>query len=197
MIEIKNLSKTYHKKNILNNINLKIEEGSLTLLTGENGSGKSTLLKIIGGLIYPNNKKSIKCDYISSFLTEKFMLPRNLKVKYYINFLQKLYFIKLDYYIEYLNIPIDKKIKELSKGNLQKLGLLYVIASNNKVILLDEPTEGMDRELKKKFISVISKLHKDGHTIVISTHDKADYSRMNPTILKVEEGNTSEIVKNN
>ena len=196
MIEIKKLSKTYHKKNILNNINLTIEEGSLTLLTGENGSGKSTLLKIIGGLIYPDNKKCINCDYISSFLPEKFMLPRNLKVKYYINFLQKLYFTKLDYYIEYLNIPIDKKIKELSKGNLQKLGLLYVIASNNKVILLDEPTEGMDKELKKKFIGVISKLHKDGHTIVVSTHDKADYSRMNPTILKVEEGDIDEIVKN-
>lgn len=196
MIEINNLNKTYHKKNILNNVNLKIEDGSITLLTGENGSGKSTLLKIIGEIIYPDNKKSINLNYISSFLPEKFMLPRNLKVKYYINFLQNLYLIKLDSYVEFLNVPLDKKIKELSKGNLQKLGLLYVISSKNKLILLDEPTEGMDKELKKKFISVISKLHKEGHTIIISTHDKSDYFRMNPNIIKIEGGNVIEIIKN-
>lgn len=196
MIEINNLNKTYHKKKILNNVNLKIEDGSITLLTGENGSGKSTLLKIIGGIIYPDNKKSINLNYISSFLPEKFMLPRNLKVKYYINFLQNLYLIKLDSYVEFLNVPLDKKIKELSKGNLQKLGLLYVIASKNKLILLDEPTEGMDKELRKKFVSVISKLHKEGHTIIISTHDKADYFRMNPNVIKIEGGNVIEIIKN-
>ncbi len=195
MIEINNLSKTYGRKIILKDVNLKIEEGSITLLIGENGSGKSTLLKIIGGIIKADNKKSINNNIISSYLPEKFMLPRNLRVSYYINFLENLYLIKLGYYIDFLNIPVSKKIKELSKGNLQKLGLLYVIASNNNLILLDEPTEGMDKELKKKFISVIAKLHKEGKTIIVSTHDKGDYSRMNPNIVNIKEGNAVEVVK--
>lgn len=194
MIKLNKLIKKYNHKIILNDVNLTINDGDLVLLLGENGSGKSTLLKIIGNVIYPEKSEMLRSYEILSYLPEKFTLPKNLSVRYYINFLEELYYVSLKDYVNYLEIP-NKKIRELSKGNLQKLGLLYIIASNNDLILLDEPTEGMDKELKKKFIQVINKLHKDNRTIIVSTHDRSDYTRMNPRIIEVVKGNVNEIIK--
>ncbi len=195
MIKTINLKKTYNHKVILKDVNLEFDNASVILLVGHNGSGKSTLLKLIGSIIYPDNKNMIETVESSCYIPEKFNLPRSLSVKYYIKFLENLFLVRLDYFIDYLDIPLKKKVRELSKGNLQKLALLYVIASNKKLILLDEPCEGMDKDLKKKFISIISRLVKDNKTVIISTHDKGDYSRMSPRIINIEDGVANEVIK--
>ena len=193
MIEFINAKKCYCNKIIIDNINLVINDGDFILLIGKNGSGKSTILKLIAGVINID-KKMIYKNLYNAYLPEKFSLPRNLYVKEFILFLEETFNIDLSYYINYLVIP-NKKIKELSKGNLQKLGIITMISSKLNTILLDEPTEGMDNELKKKYLFLIKDLHKKGKTIIISTHNPKDYISLNPRKIYLNEGKIYEDIK--
>jgi ABC-type multidrug transport system ATPase subunit len=190
MIKFEEVSKNYYDKKILEKINIDINSGEFVLLVGDNGTGKSTLLKLLSHVIYPSCKKIIKSDMFNAYLPEKFSLPKTLTVKEFVDFLES-YFVKNLYdYLTYLDIP-NKRIGSLSKGNLQKLGLLTVIASNNNTILLDEPCEGMDESLKKKFIEILKKL-KNSKTIIISTHSPSFYKTFKPRILYFKDGNIYE-----
>ena len=191
MIEFREASKTYLNKTILDKINLKINDGDFILLIGENGSGKSTMIKIISGLIKANNKNMVMHNECNAYLPEKFSLPRNINTKDFIKFLEETFNTDLSYYIRYLIIP-NKKIGELSKGNLQKLGLISLIASKLDTLILDEPTEGMDSEVKKKYLELIKILNKEGKTIIISTHNPKDYAKFNLRKIYVKGGNISE-----
>lgn len=185
-MKITNISKKFKHKQILNNITLEINEGDFVLLLGINGSGKSTIIKLLSGLIRTEDFKEIKLDSVA-YLPEKLTLPKTIAVKDYVRYLESENTIDLTYYINYLNIP-NKLIKELSKGNLQKLGLLYLISSKKKYLLLDEPTEGMDVDLKKKFIDILRQEHEKGKTIIVSTHQKKDYTRLNPIQINIKDG---------
>lgn len=190
MIEFINVTKKYFLKTILKNINFKIKDGTINLLIGENGSGKSTILKLISKTIYPSSGKiyvNNKCVYIQ----EKYNLPRHINSYDYINFLERINYIDLSYYVKLFDIP-NLEIKKLSKGNLQKLSLISAIASKASIILLDEPTEGMDKNMKEKYLKEIVKLEKKGKTIVISTHDILDYSMMKTNTLYLSGGNLIE-----
>ena len=176
-MRIFNISKSYKKKKILNKAQIEINKGDFILLMGSNGSGKSTLIKLLSGLIRTDDNKEIKLSSVG-YLPEKFTLPKTLAVKDFIDYLEKDNNINLDTYIRSLEIPY-KNIKELSKGNLQKLGLLYLVSCKKDYLILDEPTEGMDINLKRKFISILKELNKKGKTIIISTHSKGEYARIN------------------
>ncbi len=187
MIILKEANKSYYNKNILKDINLSINDNDFILLVGDNGSGKSTLLKLLAHTIYPNTKGSINCDVFNAYLPEKFSLPKNITVNKYIRFLEDYYSTNLNNIVSVLEIPYIK-ISELSKGNLQKLGLITIIASNLNTVLLDEPCEGMDKELKKKFIEILKELKKRNKTIIISTHDVKLYKNFDKRIIYVNKG---------
>jgi ABC-2 type transport system ATP-binding protein len=184
-------SKKYNAKEVFNNVNLEISDNEFVLLIGENGSGKSTLLKSISGLIYPEKENMIYKNNYNAYLPEKFSLPKNLTVKEFVSFLEDFFKIDLSYYVNNLVIP-NLKIKELSKGNLQKLGIISIIATKLSTIILDEPTEGMDVELKKKFIDILKILHKEGKTIIISTHNPKDYNSFKCRKIFMKDGNIYE-----
>ncbi len=183
---ITDIKKTYKNKTVLDNISLEINKGDFIILLGINGSGKSTLIKLFSGLIKTDQNKEIKFNSVA-YLPEKFTLPKTISVKDYIKYLEHDNRIDLSYYVNYLDIPF-KLIKELSKGNLQKLGLLYLISSKQEYLLLDEPTEGMDQDLKKKFVEILKDLHQKGKTIIISSHQKKDYQKIKYREIVVKEG---------
>lgn len=186
MIKFINICKKYLNKIILNDISFTLENNSFTLLVGENGSGKSTILKLISKHIQKTSGK-IDVDGSVAYLQEKYTLPRHIDVKTYISFLESLYNVDLSYYVKYLDIP-KIKIRELSKGNLQKLGIISLIASKAEILLLDEPSEGMDSETKKKFLNILSTFKKEKKTIVISTHDPKDYIKLKTNTIYLREG---------
>jgi ABC-2 type transport system ATP-binding protein len=190
MIKFINVYKKYLNKIVLNDISFTLENNSFTLLVGENGSGKSTILKLISKHIQKTSGK-IDVDGSVAYLQEKYTLPRHIDVKTYISFLESLYNVDLSYYVKYLDIP-KIKIRELSKGNLQKLGIISLIASKAEILLLDEPSEGMDSETKKKFLSILSTFKKEDKTIVISTHDPKDYIKLKTNTIYLREGTICE-----
>ena len=190
MIKFINVYKKYLNKIVLNDISFILENNSFTLLVGENGSGKSTILKLISKHIQKTSGK-IDVDGSVAYLQEKYTLPRHIDVKTYISFLESLYNVDLSYYVKYLDIP-KIKIRELSKGNLQKLGIISLIASKAEILLLDEPSEGMDSETKKKFLNILSTFKKENKTIVISTHDPKDYIKLKTNTIYLREGTICE-----
>ncbi len=187
MIEMKKLWFTYpNGHEVLNNISLKIEKGSFTVVMGENGCGKTTLLKHINGLLRPG-KGSIHIQgkdihhlhveelakdigYLSQNPNDYLFLPT---VEEEIKYTQQHLGIDDDGWVENLfdrlGIGEFRKMnpRDLSTGERQKVALASVLASNPKIILLDEPTRGLDYQLKENLGEILKGLIREGTTIVM------------------------------
>lgn len=180
-IEAKNVTKRYGKKIILDNISLTIKQGEVIGIVGKNGVGKSTLLKILMGLIRINDgkvnfKRNLKINYIP----EKFS-KLDLKVSEYLESMieieglnSKYYKVKMNELCNKLGLSsmINTKMKNLSKGSLQKVAIVQALMIEPDILFLDEPLSGLDIESQKVFISIIEKMISKKITIVISCHEK-------------------------
>lgn len=164
LIELKNVRKYYVNKSF----DLKISENSKLLIIGKNGSGKSTLVKLITSYIKPSSGKILKNIKKISYLEEAPLLPMNLNVLEFIKMIAAIKESLINY--ELLNIfkiPLNKNIKELSKGNKQKLAILITFIGNSDLVILDEPLNGLDEEAIKAFIDFVNHYEK---AIIIITH---------------------------
>ena len=181
-IKLEHISKIYGRKTIINPFCFAIQKGSSIAIVGHNGCGKSTLIKIMAGLIqpttgkvsYPNGKP------LFHYLPEKFY-PTRLKANVYLERMgeidgipkkelkKKIWTLAEEFYVsEFLDVPM----KSLSKGTLQKIGVIQALLYEPEVLLLDEPLSGQDEDSKKVFIRKINKLRERGTTIVMSCHEK-------------------------
>ena len=149
VLEIKGISKSYGKKEALNNINLSIERGKIIGLLGPNGSGKTTLIKLINGLLTPNegeitvdvNRIGNESRLAVSYLPDKIYLPDWMKVsdifKMFTDFYGNFEIEKARDMLGRLNISEGERLKALSKGNKEKVQLILVMSRNAKLYLLD------------------------------------------------------------
>lgn len=181
-IKLENISKVYDKRTIIAPFDLEIQKGSSIAIVGHNGCGKSTLIKMIAGLIqpttgkisYPNGKP------LFHYLPEKFY-PTPLKAMEYLKRMGEIDGIPKkeletvikamaeEFYVsEFLNIPM----KSLSKGTLQKIGVIQAILYEPEILLLDEPLSGQDEDSQKVFIHKVNKLRERGTTVVMSCHER-------------------------
>lgn len=186
-IVIENLSKSYNKQKVLTNISLKIPNGNFGLL-GPNGAGKTTLMKILATLINMDegnisynkinwkNKNEVK-DIIG-YLPQEFSLYKDVTlydVLYYIGNLKGLKKDALSTEIERvlsitkLENEKSKKVRQLSGGMLRRAGIAQALLGNPKILIIDEPTVGLDPERRIEFRNLINELS-DDITLVISTH---------------------------
>lgn len=184
MITINNLNYKKGRKQILKNINLKIEDNTFNIIVGENGCGKTTLLKIIARAI---NKKKVENTFKDMFfMCDHFVLPKNKYVK---DFLYNAfnYFrcgIDIDNMIYELEIP-NKKIKELSKGNYKKVAFILSLLSGADLLLYDEILDGLDPEIVKKVIKYLKESNK---TIIVVTHFIKSFRYLKYNLIKMKEG---------
>lgn len=184
MIEIKNLSKSFKDKKVLNNLNLTIPDGTIFGLVGINGSGKSTLLRLISG-IYKADKGFIFVDGEGIYENEKmksnfFFLPDepfygiNTTPLSLIDLYQAFYNFDKKEYIEYLEgfkIPLKKQINNFSKGMKRQVFISLALAIKPKYLLLDEAFDGLDPLARLAFKRAIIDLVEDNETtIIISSH---------------------------
>lgn len=187
MIEIKQVSKTFADKKVVNNITFKVNEGDIFGFLGPNGAGKTTTIKMIIGLLEPtsgeifiNGKHNVKNkNDIYSDIGVVFELP-NLYMKATIQknleMFSKIYQLpssRVDEVMEDLQL-IDKKnmkVEKLSKGWKQRVLIARVLLHKPKVLILDEPTSGLDPNTVTLIRDYIKKLNSEGTTIIISTHD--------------------------
>jgi Cu-processing system ATP-binding protein len=184
MIKIKGLNKTYGKMKALNDINLMLNEGEIVALLGPNGSGKTTLLKSILGLVLPEsgqitvNDIDIKKDYKYrekiGYMPQVAFYPDNLKVKEVIKIIKDIrkkeeYDNELVEKLKVDEMP-DKRISSLSQGMKQRLSGALTFLFDSDIIILDEPTAGLDpvsaEFMKKKIVKEKNK----GKLIIVTTH---------------------------
>ena len=187
MLKVNNIVKYYDNVCAVNGLSFEVKEGEIFGLLGENGAGKTTTFRIIMGLLSPDEGtvtlggKKIDYDITDKigFLTEERSLQTKLTVNEQLKFYGSLKSInedELEKRIDSLLKEFDiydyknKKIKELSKGNQQKIQFISSIINNPKLLILDEPFTGLDPINVAKFKEHIRKLQKSGTIIIFSSH---------------------------
>lgn len=191
-IVIKGLSKSYDgKKDALNSLDLVIPNGMFGIL-GRNGSGKSTLMNIIATILQPSKgtvtingieiKNSQKIRQMIGYLPQDFDFYPNMKVSevlYYLGFLSKINQTDFDKYVDLILRKVNlidyknKKVKSLSGGMKKRLGMAQAILHDPNVIIVDEPTAGLDPEERVRIRNLLSDLA-ENKIVIISTHIVSD-----------------------
>lgn len=218
MLKINNLNKYYGEFKAVDNLNINLKKGEICGLLGVNGAGKTTTFRMIMGLIEPSDGTilidgkpidNIITDQIG-FLTEERSLMLKLTVEEQClfygalkNLSKEVIIENMEYWLNEFDIISykDKKIKELSKGNQQKIQFITAVLNNPKLLILDEPFSGLDPINVEKFKLAILKMKENGSTIIFSSHrmDHVELFCKNIIILlkgkTVLEGDLSEIKK--
>ncbi|MEJ5351912.1 MAG: ABC transporter ATP-binding protein [Melioribacteraceae bacterium] len=203
MIRIKNLYKSYGFVDALQNISLEIEKGSITYLIGPNASGKTTLIKLILGLIKPTkgeifvNGIKLNGDYkykeIIGYMPQVANFPENLIVKEIFNMLKELRNNNSDLDEELiesfgLEKEFDKQIKNLSGGTRQKLNASIAFMFNPEILILDEPTAGLDPLSCSILKEKIKKENQNGKTIIFTSHILSELEELATTFVFLLDG---------
>lgn len=203
MIKISNLNKSYGKLTALNNVCLTFKKGEIITLMGPNGSGKTTLLKSILGLVLPEsgeiivNDINIFKDYkyreLIGYMPQVAFFPENLKVKEVVAIIKDIR-KKNEYDNELMdefkiNDMLDKKISALSQGMKQRLSGALAFLFNNDIIILDEPTAGLDPASTEFMKNKILREKSKGKLIIITTHILNEVEELADRLIFMYEGN--------
>ena len=201
VLEVRNLTKKYGRRLVLDDVSMTFEKGKVTCLLGLNGVGKSTTMKAIMGMI-PVNKGAFMIE--GRKITSKNMdriayvpdLPiydlsltadQNLLIakEMYPNFDMK----KAEKLIAFLKLPHEKKLRDLSKGNLARFNLIVGLCQYAEVLLLDEPFSGIDVFTRETFIAAMkSEFINEGQTVVLTTHEINEVQDIADTVILLEDG---------
>lgn len=202
MIQIENLHKKFGKNQVLSDLGLDIKGGGIFAILGPNGSGKTTLIKSILGMVVPNKgsisvldksiKKNWKYRQEIDYLPQIANFPGNLKVKELIRMIKDLRQkeSKEDKLIKTfgLDIFLDKKLGTLSGGTKQKVNIVLTFMFDSPLIILDEPTTGLDPASLIKLKELILQEKGRGKTILITTHIMQFVEEMADEIIYLLEG---------
>lgn len=204
-IEIKDLNKFYGKKQALNNVNLTINNGMFGLL-GRNGAGKTTLMKIISTILPKNSGTITICDIpvensnkireIIGYLPQNFSMYGNMNVYEAMDYLGVLSGMKkedrkkrIPILLEKVNLQnnLNTKVKAMSGGMKQRLGIAQAILHEPKVIIVDEPTAGLDPEERVRFRNLLCEVAED-KIVILSTHIVGDIEAACENIAVMDNG---------
>ena len=198
MIKCSSLTKYYRSSTGLEKFDLEIDDGEIVGLFGVNGAGKSTLLKLIAGLILPT-EGSVEIDGRQprelrseiAYITEAGSYFPSLDAEDHAKFLADFYpAFNLERYkklVKFFEIPTDKKVRAMSKGQRAKLEMTIGFSKGAKIILLDEPFLGTDIVTKSDFLKSAAMLL-DGETLIIATHDIDEVANFIDRAVIIEHG---------
>ncbi len=203
MIEINKLSFSYKKNNkLFDNLNLKTEPGHIYGLLGKNGAGKTTLLKQICGLLFPNEgicsiDKLISKTRNPEFLKKFYFIPEEFNtpaitieryIKIYAPFYPNFKITEFRNHVEQLKVPTDTKLNKMSYGQKKKFLLSFGLACNTDVVIMDEPTNGLDIPSKSTFRKIITSAITEDKTFIISTHQIKDIDTIIDGVIILDNG---------
>ncbi|MFV0362647.1 MAG: ABC transporter ATP-binding protein [Suipraeoptans sp.] len=187
MIKTTNLCKAYKGKTVVDNLNLEVNQGEAFALLGSNGAGKSTTIKMILGLVKPNSGEiSINDEKGVGYSPESPSFPGFLTgrevLKYYAS-LQKIEKNEqkevIPRLLEMVGLEDDRtKVKNYSKGMLQRLALAQSMLGDPEILLLDEPCAGLDAMGRIEMLEILNDLREQGKTIIINSHILSDIERL-------------------
>lgn len=200
MIDFKNVDYSYSSKNVINNLSFEIEKGGVYGLLGENGTGKTTMIGLMGGMLRAG-RGTVKTLGFNSFdkdvemykelfiIPEEFMLPSislNKYIKTYSPFYPKFSHEDMASYIERFRIDPTQRTDRMSMGQRKKCIIAFCFASNCNIMLLDEPTNGLDIPSKIVFRSIIAEKANEDRIILLSTHQIRDIDSILDTLMIID-----------
>jgi ABC-2 type transport system ATP-binding protein len=185
-ISIRELSKSYGRVQALRNLDLQVREGEIFGFLGPNGAGKTTTIRCLLGLIYPQQGEMrvlgldprrdgvqvrARCGYLPGELSLDDHLTVKEALRYYLNLRRK----PADWsaalsLAERLDLDITRQVKNLSKGNKQKVGLVQAMMHRPQLLLLDEPTSGLDPLVQQTVLDMVVEAKQAGATVFFSSH---------------------------
>lgn len=207
MITVRNVSKKYGKHKAVDNISFKIEKGEIIGLLGPNGAGKSTTMNMITGFIEPTSgeieingynisKKPKKAKKYIGYMPEGVPLYKDMTVKEFVTYMAELKGVKkdkikesVDKTLQYTWLQNVKKvlIRNLSKGYKQRVSMAGALVGDPEILILDEPTVGLDPKQIIEIRNLIKKLGKD-HTLIISSHILSEISQICEKVIIINKG---------
>jgi ABC-2 type transport system ATP-binding protein len=201
VISAKQLVKQFGQTKALDNVSFDIKEGSITGFLGPNGAGKSTAMNILLGFIKPTHgtagllgepaSPNLSARKDIGFLSSNMALDRNLTAEQEIRYFAKLSDVSPDYGLKLakdFKLDLKSKIKTLSTGNHQKVALIIALLAKPKLLILDEPTNGLDPLVQDQFHQLIKDLNSKGTTIFISSHILSEVSELCDNYIFIKKG---------
>ena len=199
MIQLQNLEFSYSKKaSLLSNLTLQLEAGRIHGLLGKNGEGKSTLLKLISGLVFPTLGQIEVMGFEPQkrqpeMLQEIFFLPEELPQltltvenyeKVYAPFYPNFSSTQFNEYLKEFDVDLkNSMLNKLSHGQKKKVMIAFGLAANTKLLLMDEPTNGLDIPSKGQFRRMVASAVNDDRCLIISTHQVRDLDSLIDSII--------------
>ena len=207
MITVKNVCKKYGSFVAVDNISFEINDGEIIGLLGPNGAGKSTTMNMLTGFIEPTSgeilingfnisKKSKKAKANIGYMPENVPLYKDLTVKEFINYMAELKYVKgkdkknmVSDIMAKTNLTDvqNKLVKNLSRGYKQRVSMAGALVGSPKILILDEPTVGLDPKQITEIRNLIKSLAKD-HTVIISSHILSEISQMCEKVIILNKG---------
>ncbi len=204
MIELKNLHKSYGKLNVLKGISLEFENSGITAILGPNGSGKTTMIKCLLGMVIPQkgdiliNNENIrgKWEYRQkvSYLPQIARFPENLTVQELLKMIKDLRNASGTNEKELikrfkLEKELNKKLNTLSGGTKQKVNIVQAFMFDSPIIILDEPTAGLDPVALIRFKDLLKEVRAEGKKVIFTTHIMSFVEELADNIIFLLEGN--------
>lgn len=202
MISIQDLHFSYRRKKVFNGLSLSLRRGHIYGLLGKNGTGKTTLLRNIAGLLFPEQGQVKVLEHTPgkrepAFLQELFMVPEefylpNVSIEKFVachaSFYPRFNRSQFETYLKEFEIPVGNKLQQMSYGQKKKVLISFGLACNTSLLLMDEPTNGLDIMSKSQFRKVIAGAIDDNKCIIICTHQVKDMESLIDRITVIDEG---------
>ena len=203
VIEINNLTKYYGRARGIIDVSFNVEEGEIFGFIGPNGAGKSTTIRTLLALIYPTDgsAKIFGKDCVKygpeikkeiGYLPSEVFYYENMKVIDLLNYSARFYKKdcrkRIRELAEIMNLDLNKKIDDLSYGNKKKVGIVQGLLHEPRLIILDEPTGGLDPLMQQKFFDLLLEENKKGAAILFSSHVLSEVQRLCSRVAIIKEG---------
>lgn len=208
IIETKNLTKYYGESLGIKGVNLHVEEGEIFGFIGPNGSGKSTTIRLLMGLIYPTwgEAKLFGKDAIKygpevrkdiGYLPSEIFYYDKMKVMDLLNYSASFYdkdcTKRIKELSDIMELDLNRRIEDLSYGNKKKVGIVQGLLHEPKLIILDEPTGGLDPLMQQKFFNIIKEENKKGATVFFSSHILGEVQELCNRVAIIKDGSIIEV----
>ena len=202
VIRMQDIGFSYGKKPLFTHLNLEIKRGNIYGLLGKNGSGKTTLLKLLSGQLFPDEGYTsvLGFDPIGRkpqmlgeifYLPEEFPLPK-MKAEQYLK-MRSVFYPRFDHamferFCKDFDLDMQQNLNEMSLGQKKKLLLAFGLASNTSLLILDEPTNGLDIPSKRQFRQTVASAMTEDRTFIISTHQVRDMENLIDPLIILHDG---------
>lgn len=202
-IEVNNLTKRYGAARGIEDVSFDVKEGEIFGFIGPNGAGKSTTIRTLLSLIYPTSgraeifgrdfiKQSVEIKKEIGYLPSEVFYYDKMKVidllKYSASFYKKDCGKRMMELAEIMDLDLNRKIDDLSYGNRKKVGIVQGLQHQPKLIILDEPTGGLDPLMQQRFFDLLAEENRKGTTILFSSHILSEVQKMCDRVAIIKEG---------